>query len=971
MSSLQRGGFALALILAVALPAFGQLQGGNIYGTLRDEQGGSLPGATLTLKGEDRTVTFVTESNGEYRFLNLPPGSYTVTAVLTGFKTVIHENIIVVVGQNVDIPFVMQVAAVEESITVSGESPIVDTRKLGTGVNFTQEELQSIPNSRDPWALLRTVPGVIVDRVNIAGNETGQQSEYAGKGGRRQDSTWTIDGVVVTDMAAVGASPTYFDYDAFEEIQISTGGHDIRQPTGGIGLNFVVKNGTNTFKGTARGFFTSEGLEASNIPAELESVVTPERADHNQQIADYGIEGGGPIVMNRAWFYGSLAKQDIRLIRGQFGTPVVDRTVLRSHNIKGSWQATSKDMVSILWFLGAKEKYGRAPGAAQVEPASARWNQGGDYPESRPHGLLKFEDNRVVTPRLFLSGKYAYYGTGFKLDPIGGMNQQAGTSAILGQTFGSYQLSRNIRPQHSWNLDTNYFRTGWGGSHDFRFGVGYRRTDAFTQGLWPGDMVRALENSATDFRARVYREGKGTNRTKYFDVYAADTISLDRVTVELGVRFDRQWGSALPSETLSNGAFPNVVPGIKFAGYDAPFTWNDVAPRVGLTWAFDRNNKTILRTSLNRYPGQLNTGSVGYSNPSGQVGYADYPWVDLNGDHLTQPNEVTITSAPLTFGGGFNPANPTAVTSANVIDPDLEAPKTTGFTLGIDHELRPNFAVGAAYNYGRSTDIHWEPWRGNLTLADYTQTSTITGTLPGGASYSIPVFAPIAARVTAGGNGRFLTNRDDYRQTFNGIELSANKRMSDRWMMRLATAYNNARHFFGDPRGYYGNPTRLDSSGTGGSGLPMDTLVDGGQVAPLSAGSGQGDVFINGKWMFNLNGAYQLPYDMLVAGNLFGKQGTPFPWFSRVALGLDGSQNVLLDADIDSRRFDSVWNLDLRWSKTVTYHRFRGEVIADLFNVLNSNVELNRERNTQSTAFQRLNSNLSPRILRFGVRVGL
>jgi hypothetical protein len=305
--------------------------------------------------------------------LNVPPGSYELTVALQGFTTVVREQVAVTVGQSVELPVQMRVAGVAETITVVGGSPIIDARATGTHTNFTQDELAKIPNSRDPWALLRTVPGVIVDRVNIAGNETGQQSEYGGKGARRADSTWTIDGIVITDTAATGASPTYFDYDAFDEIQISTAGHDIRQPTGGVGLNFVVKRGTNQFRGTARSYFTNDALEWSNVPAELQARgVTPDRADHNIQISDYGFDFGGPIVRDRAWFFGSWTKQDIRLLRGQHTTPALDQTILKTSNIKGNWQITQNDSMSVLWFLGAKEKFGRATGRAPEAPITLR-----------------------------------------------------------------------------------------------------------------------------------------------------------------------------------------------------------------------------------------------------------------------------------------------------------------------------------------------------------------------------------------------------------------------------------------------------------------------------------------------------------------------------------------------------------------------------------------------------------------------
>src|SRR6185369_11361824 len=267
-------------------------------------------------------------ATGEYRFLNLAPGPYKITAALQGFTTMVRDNVIVSVGRNVELPLSLKIAAVAETITVSGESPVIDTRPTGTATNFTSDELTKIPTSRDPFALMRSVPGVLVDRVNIGGNETGQQSNFTMKGTRPQDAVWTLDGIVVTDTTLNGSSPTYFNFDNFQEIQISTSGQDIKQPTGGLGMNFVVKRGTNNFHGAFRGYFGNDGLQASNVPAELIALgATDATADHVKQISDYGFEFGGPIVAERAWFYGSFSNQDIRLVYRT--TPgVVDRTEL-------------------------------------------------------------------------------------------------------------------------------------------------------------------------------------------------------------------------------------------------------------------------------------------------------------------------------------------------------------------------------------------------------------------------------------------------------------------------------------------------------------------------------------------------------------------------------------------------------------------------------------------------------------------
>src|SRR5438034_8457921 len=208
----------------------------------------------------------------------------------------------------------VKLAGVSETVSVTTEaSPVVDTKQVGTATNFTSIELQSIPTSRDPWALMRVVPGVLVDRANIGGNESGQQSNIVSKATRNQDAVWTLDGVVITDMSATGASPAYYNYDNFEEIQVATSGQDIKQPTGGVGLNLIIKRGTNQFHGQARGYFDNESMESDNVPSELAATgVTHATTDHNNQISHYDAEIGGPIWKDHAWLHGSYPIKDIR-----------------------------------------------------------------------------------------------------------------------------------------------------------------------------------------------------------------------------------------------------------------------------------------------------------------------------------------------------------------------------------------------------------------------------------------------------------------------------------------------------------------------------------------------------------------------------------------------------------------------------------------------------------------------------------
>src|SRR6266849_5601937 len=618
---------AVAALLVATLPAFAQSPAGTISGRVLDATSLSVPGVTVTLQGVDLTEVFITEADGRFRFLELAPGRYKVTSALQGFATIVRENVVLDLGKNVDLPVTMQISAVSETVTVTAPSPMVDAKPTGTATNFTTDELSTLPTSRDPFSLMRSVPGVLVDRVNIGGNETGQQSNFVTKGTRPQDAVWTMDGVAITDMALTGSSPTYFNYDNFDAIHVATAGQAITQQTGGAGLNFVVKRGTNLFHGGARGYFDNDSMQASNVPAELQAMgVTPATADHNKQISDYGFDLGGPLMHDKAWFYGSYSIQDVRLVRRSGN--LVDRTQLKNPNVKVNWQATRKDMVSFLYFDGFKIKDNRSPGTSGItfDAPTATFHQDNAYTDSPLHGLFKIADDRVISPNMFLTAKYAYYNTGFLLTPEGGMNLSAGRDLTTARSYGSTVQSSNVRPQMSVNLDLNSFLNTFGATHDVKYGFGFRRVNATTGTLWPGNGILALAQTQTTLFAQIFREGRGTNRTSYMDFYVGDTVSRGRATVDVGVRYDRQGGRALPSVTAANPAFPNVVPGLNFAGYDAPFTWNNVSPRAGFTYALDETRKTVARASYSRFSGQLDSASVGYMNPSSSAGVAVYRW---------------------------------------------------------------------------------------------------------------------------------------------------------------------------------------------------------------------------------------------------------------------------------------------------------------------------------------------------------
>ena len=277
MTKLQRGrwahvGWALAVALCVASSATAQVFTGRIDTTVADGTGAVLPGVTVEVTGPQNQST-VTDAQGEAHFLNLPPGTYQVKASLAGFAEYQNRSVTVGAGISVPLRITMAVAGVTEQVQVSIESPVVDPKRDAVSTTITNAELQNIPSARDPWVVLQTVPGIIVDRVNVGGSESGQQSNYTAKGADIGDNTWNLDGIPITDMNALGSTPTYYDFDMFEEMNVSTGGADVKASTPGVQLNFILKSGSNNYHGTGRVFYENKDLQATNLPDELKDTL--------------------------------------------------------------------------------------------------------------------------------------------------------------------------------------------------------------------------------------------------------------------------------------------------------------------------------------------------------------------------------------------------------------------------------------------------------------------------------------------------------------------------------------------------------------------------------------------------------------------------------------------------------------------------------------------------------------------------
>ena len=575
-----------------------------------------------------------------------------------------RENVVVVGRQERRPAGRAEDRAVAETITVSGESPVIDTKATGTATNFTADELTKIPTSRDPFALMRSVPGVLVDRVNIGGNETGQQSNFASKGTRPQDAVWTMDGIDVTDMAATGASPTYYNYDNFEEIQVSTAGQDIKQPTGGIGLNLVVKRGTNQFHGGVRGYFDNDGdgvvqraRTSSRRPA---SRPIPPITTSRSPTTAFDLGGPDPPATRR----GSTGPIRCRTC-GWCAAPARSSIArkLKNPDVKLNWQATKKDMVSFLYFDGFKIKDGRSPGVAGIlfDAPTATYHQDNAYTDSPLHGLWKIADDRVISSNMFVSAKYAYYNTGFVLDPDRRARPAGGPQLhARRQSFGSVNQSLNVRPQKVAERRRQQLRsTRSAVSHDLKYGFGFRtrrrgERHAVAGQRHPRDRAVADRSAGAGVPAGLRRQPRELPRLlrrRHDHARPADRRCRRPLRPAVGQ-------GAAERTIAANPAFPNVVPGVvvRRLRHAVHVERTCRRARASPTRSTSRARPSRARASA-RYAGQLETGTVGVLNPSSTAGSATYRWTDLNSDHFAQANEVNLNQF-ITAAGGFNPGEP-------------------------------------------------------------------------------------------------------------------------------------------------------------------------------------------------------------------------------------------------------------------------------------------------------------------------
>src|SRR5262245_55464358 len=442
--------FAACILTVWAASAHAQAIG-SIFGKVTDSSGGVLPGVTVTVTGPtlQRPLVAVTSESGTYQFPSVPLGTFTVTFELSSFKKAVRPNIVITNGFNAGVDQKMEIGQMSEEVTISAAAPVVDTKKVSTGAVFTAEVLEKIPTARDPWQIINMTPGVQAG-LNVGGSASGQQVGLSSRG-TSANVQWNLEGGSITDLSS-NSSPSYFNFDSFEQIQVVNGGGDVSVQSSGLSINLVTKSGSNVFKGSSVFTFENDAMQGQNVSREQFDAGANGFLSGNplQKIDVFSAEYGGPIVKNKLWFWGAGDRQDINggvtnffdaskgdlcqaLIAAQkAGSTALknfvtydklddvtkcltnDRTLIKDLQWKVNYQLNAANKFQYLF--QSDNKYRNHRGASATTQAEATTQQTSDKPWGFPLPTHSLTHTLILSDKLVFNNQFTYVHGGFFLD---------------------------------------------------------------------------------------------------------------------------------------------------------------------------------------------------------------------------------------------------------------------------------------------------------------------------------------------------------------------------------------------------------------------------------------------------------------------------------------------------------------------------------------------------------------------------
>ena len=932
------------VLLLLASDAAAQVQTGSIVGLVTDSSGAVLPGVTISVSGArliGGVQTFVTDASGTYRFDRLPPGDYQVTFELQGFKTVNRADIRVSAAFVATVNAKLEVGSVAETVTVTGESPTVDTRSNLQQTVMSQEILEGIPSGRDPWSLARLIPGVQVSTYDVGGTQSIQQSGLSAHGSAGSDVSFHIDGATVNWPGGGGGSTMmYYDQGMFEEVNYMTSAIPAEVMAGGISINMVTKDAGNAWRGNVRYSFSNDDLQTENH-LEIQRRLPNFLGNPTLKAYDANLSGGGALVRDRLWVNGTVRRWIVNKLttsKNEDGSQALDDNTLKNYSIKttSSLGTNHKLMFSYLW--NDKIRGHRRDGSNLISDIAA-------VVQTNPVQTTQAKYTGVMGSRLVyesafsvMDGQTNYtYQPGTPSDAIHRADFSLGT-----QNIASRRHEEQPNARHQFDNIVAYNTTGWGGDHFLKGGVQFARLYFEQRYTVQGHHYVEYSNGVPN-RIRLWNTPTvSKNIAQVFGVFFQDAWSVGpRLTLNLGARWDNYKG-ILPEQNNTNVAFDLFEPGALQSDGTGPF----IEPRTlsnqevlnqsrgvwraGVVFDATGDGRTAIKANYSRYAQQVGINRVQDVNPLGP-GSRTCPWSDPNGDGRFQLTEITMSQCTA-FSGGVN-----TVYAAD----GVAWPYSDEVTAGVERQIGGDMRVGAMFYYRtnrdqlgvRNTAVPASAYTAHAVNIPDGRGGTVQATV-----YNIPAALASAAE-------RVRDNESYFDTEYKGVEFTASKRFSSRWQMVGGVTIGK------------------NEGGTGGADLndPNTTTFPRGVIGNDS------------KYAFRLSGSYLLPADITLAGSLTANEGYPYQTtysLTRAAAAAQGirltrsSQTITLSERGDER-LPNVTLVDLRLSRTFRFGSRSFSPQLDVFNIGNTDtvVSLN---STVGGAYLDPREIIAPRIIRVG-----
>jgi hypothetical protein len=918
----------------------------TIMGTITDESGAAMPGVTVTATSpalQVPSVSGVSDERGEYRLTPLPIGTYAVEYQLSGFQSQRRQDVRLGVGFTARVDIVLKVGALEETVTVSGVSPVVDTTSTTATTQFTRESIEILPTSRNGIvSLLSQAPGVRTLR-DVGGSSINQVPTYR-VFGQAGEPFATLEGVQTSSLQASGGQANYWDYMTIEEASIRTIGNSAEVPSRGINLTAIVKSGGNDFHGSGWLNYTSSDLQSDNVDDSLRALGVDSGA---RLVSRHSFSGdlGGRLIRNKLWFYvasrRAINESEVINTFKPDGSPAVAGDVSYFYTQKVSYQMSASNR------LVAYHQFNHKNDLSNLDQFRAWDYRGGLMTPSRTAKLewQKLYGSTAVTS--FQYGFWTYDSIYYNYSPRHVPPSTDLTTLInRGPQVTVGQRPHNPRHHYKGSL-TWYKPNAWAGKHEFKVGFDY--TDNWFGRQYPalpGDLQFHGAFSSAFYNYRLVFDSSPTNLnpnrssqievwnnpgyakvvSHYLGTYLVDSWTVGRrLTLNLGLRYAHDNGF-VPNSCREAADPPGHI-AFPAACYDKQQfnVWSSVAPRIHGAYDLFGNGRTMIKGGWGRFDHQRQqVPELDAADPQVRTQVV-YRWRDLNLNGNYDAGEVNLDPNGPDFisqSGGTN----------TVPSPSEVQPKSDEFSMTVERELAQNFGLRVSGVYSKYRNTYrllnalrpYEAYNIPLTRPDPGPDGVVGNADDPGVNITYFEFAPELAGRRFERFSRVNDRRAD--QTFKSIDMALFKRLSQRW--QLMASYSATKR---NVPIIFSNQTTQATTAA----LEFNGNVESGPLTPNAEINTHDRTW---EWSGKVSGAYLLPYQLLFSANFEHRSGIPY---ARQVLFRGGRTipNITLNVEpFGTRRLPNTNQLDIRVEKS--FKLTAGHKLAvrfNVFNFLNSN----------------------------------